>query len=145
MADMDMKIEDHTKEVLAELERRCDLVLTQWGLAGVRNATAEINAKIYDKPPSGNYKRTGRLRGSITYATKKDGSSPASPASSSDGVHSNDVNDDREVVIGTNVEYAQPVELGSSKVKARPFIKPAIQNHKDDYKKILEDTLTGGI
>lgn len=144
MADMDVKIVDHTKEVLDELEHKADLILTQWGLAGVRNATAEITKKIYDKPERG-YKRTGRLRGSITYATKKDESSPASPASSSDGVHSNDVNGDREVIIGTNVEYAQPVELGSSKVKARPFIKPAIQNHKDDYKKILEDALTGGI
>lgn len=58
---------------------------------------------------------TGRLRNSITHA------------------------DDGEAeYIGTNVEYAPYVELGTSRTRAQPYLKPAVVNHSDEYKKIVE-------
>lgn len=39
--------------------------------------------------------------------------------------------------IGSNVEYAAWVELGTCKMKAQPYLKPAAQNHMNDYGNIL--------
>ena len=83
------------------------------------NAKKEITNKVYDSPESkSGYKRTGRLRNSIT--GEYDGNSAQ---------------------VGTNVEYGPYVELGTSKMKERPFIKPAIANHIDEYKEILQRIL----
>lgn len=65
--------------------------------------------------------RTGRLRNSITFYT-----------------------DDDTVTIGTNVEYAQCVEEGTSKQKAQPYLRPAVEDHLDQYQAIVEDELKGG-
>lgn len=69
--------------------------------------------------------------------------------------------------VGSNVEYAPYVELGTGPhfvpppewerfesekgkgvgrayVKPRPFIRPAIENHKDEYQQIAETVLKGG-
>ena len=51
------------------------------------------------------------------------------------------------VYVGTNVEYAAYVEMGhiqagsGKHVPAKPYIKPAIVDHLDEYKQILENTL----
>lgn len=58
---------------------------------------------------------TGRLRNSITHQQE------------SENVE----------VIGTNVEYAPYVELGTRRMKAQPFLRPAAENHTDEYKAIL--------
>lgn len=65
--------------------------------------------------------RTGRLRNSITFYT-----------------------DDDTVTIGTNVEYAQFVEEGTSRKEAKPFLRPAVENHLDKYQAIVEKELKGG-
>lgn len=61
---------------------------------------------------------TGRLRNSITFDMDED-----------------------SVYIGTNVEYGQFEEMGTSKRKAHPFLRPAATNHKDEWKAIFEDEL----
>lgn len=43
--------------------------------------------------------------------------------------------------IGTNVEYAPYVELGTSKTHAQPFIKPAVADHASEYKRIVTNVL----
>lgn len=47
------------------------------------------------------------------------------------------------VVVGTNVHYAPYVELGTSKMGARPFLRPCIEGHIDEYKEIWKDILEG--
>lgn len=61
---------------------------------------------------------TGRLRNSITHETGND-----------------------YVYIGTNVEYAPYVELGTRRQRAQPYLKPAIVDHIAKYQRILNDTL----
>ena len=66
---------------------------------------------------------TGNLRNSITHEV--DDGEPAA-------------------YIGTNVEYASYVCLGTIHMKAQPFLKPAVNDHKDEYRKILENSLKNG-
>ena len=61
---------------------------------------------------------TGRLRNSISWAVLDD-----------------------SVYIGTNVEYAPYVELGTSKMAARPYLRPAVTDHVDKYKAIVRNEL----
>ena len=66
---------------------------------------------------------TGNLRNSITHEVD-DGETAA--------------------YIGTNVEYAPYVCLGTIHMKAQPFLKPAVNDHKDEYRKIIENELKNG-
>ena len=66
---------------------------------------------------------TGRLRNSITHLV---------------------VPDEDSVYIGTNVEYAPDVELGTVHQDAQPFLKPAAEDHKGTYSKLFERYLRGG-
>lgn len=63
---------------------------------------------------------TGRLRASISHAR-----------------------DDHAAYIGTNVEYAPDVELGTSRQKAQPYLRPAAENYADEYKQIVKTALQG--
>lgn len=65
---------------------------------------------------------TGNLRASITHEV--DGGEKA-------------------VYIGTNVEYAPYVELGTSKQKAQPYLRPAATEHGNQYRQVLKDALGG--
>ena len=53
---------------------------------------------------------------------------------------------DESVYIGTNVEYGKYVEFGhkspkGKQVPAQPFLRPAVQDHLDEYKRIAEKYL----
>lgn len=75
-------------------------------------ATAETYAK------KGAPVDTGRLRNSISHAV-----------------------DENTAYIGTNVEYAPYQELGTSRIKAKHFLKNSVMNHKSDYKQIVKDIM----
>ena len=62
---------------------------------------------------------TGRLRNSITHARA--------------GAMSE--------VIGTNVEYAPHVGLGTPRQKKQPFLTPAATEHADEYRAIIRGAL----
>lgn len=64
---------------------------------------------------------TGRLRNSITHTT-----------------------DDEAAYIGTNVEYAVYVEMGTVNTPAQPYLKPAAADHMERYRNILKSELQGG-
>ena len=48
---------------------------------------------------------------------------------------------EKAVYIGTNVEYAAYVELGTTRTKAKPYLKPAAANHSAVYKRIIEEEM----
>lgn len=64
---------------------------------------------------------TGRLRNSITHTVDSTA---------------------LEAFIGTNVEYAPHVELGTRHMDARPFLRPAAQDHGSQYRKVIHDALS---
>lgn len=49
--------------------------------------------------------------------------------------------DKNTAYIGTNVEYAPYVEMGTKKMAARPYLKPAIADHIQEYKNTIEQEL----
>lgn len=63
---------------------------------------------------------TGRLRNSITHTYDGD-----------------------SAYIGTNVEYGKYVELGTTRMKKRPFLAPAATQHNEEYKNIAKQALKG--
>ena len=48
---------------------------------------------------------------------------------------------DKEVSIGTNVYYGKYQELGTYKMKANPYLRPAIQDNKDAIKSVIAQAL----
>ena len=93
---------------------------------------------------------TGLLKNSITYAVH--GSSPAkgeyvadNPSKNGElksGSYSGSAPDEEGTVyIGSNVEYAAYVEMGTSKMSPRPYLEPAVTNHISDYEKIVKECL----
>lgn len=46
------------------------------------------------------------------------------------------------VAVGTNVHYAPYVELGTSKMRAQPYLRPALETHKKEYEKIIQAELS---
>ena len=61
---------------------------------------------------------TGRLRNSISHAT-----------------------DDEAAYIGTNVEYAPYVELGSRGRQGKHMLQRAASENTDEYKRLMEDSM----
>ena len=51
--------------------------------------------------------------------------------------------EDKTMIVGTDVEYAPYIELGTCKMAARPYLEPAIANHADKYKSIIESAFKG--
>lgn len=107
---------------------------------------------------------TGRLRNSITFALAGQGAN--SPVYRADftryktktgktvirrkniksytykGTAPNAGGKENSVYIGSNVEYAKYVEGGTMKMPARPYLRPAIVNHVDEYKALVEAALS---
>lgn len=65
---------------------------------------------------------TGNLRNSITHEVQDGGMS---------------------AVIGTSVKYAPYQELGApnAHVPAHPFLRPAAENHSEEYKQVIQNEL----
>jgi len=45
---------------------------------------------------------------------------------------------EREVLVGTNVEYAAYVELGTSKMAAQPYLRPALEANVNEIRKLFK-------
>ena len=122
MANVEVKLESNMDAVLEALGELLGQAMIAIGMTAESNAKQEITKAVYDTPESkSGYVRTGRLRNSITY-----GVDTAEPA----------------VYIGTNVEYGPFVELGTSKMAARPFLKPAVENYGEQYQDLLQQAMS---
>lgn len=104
--------ENNIKTVEEALDRALASALEEVGLA------AEGFAK--KKLTENHSVDTGRLRNSVT--------------------HIIDMGEEA-VYIGTNVEYAPYVELGTSHSKEKPYLRPAAQDHETEYRAIFEKHL----
>lgn len=135
---MKIELHDHSDEVLAALQEATERALEKCGLVAEGYAKKLV--------PSPGKTGTGALKNSITH--KVDPSEPA-------------------VYIGTDSRYGAYVELGTGKYypggrptpwkyqdakgnwhwtrgnPAKPFLKPAVADHKHTYQKIIKDELHG--
>lgn len=133
---------DNTEEVLKAMESAIRRGNEAIGLAAERHAKKKITeAKAVD---------TGRLRNSITYALAGEEAHVKSYKANKGGkdreTYTYDGTADGKkgsgVYIGTNVEYAPGIELGTHRsAGAVHFLQDAVANHTDEYKKIMEDAL----
>ena len=120
---MDIKITDNSGEFLKALPEQIEQALTAIGLAAETNAKKKVTEVVYDTPEPRDYIRTGNLRLRIT---------------------NEPLPNEKAVLIGEELEYAPFVELGTSKMKARPFLRPAILDNADEYKALAEQALKRG-
>jgi HK97 gp10 family phage protein len=132
---MKITLEDHSAEVYKELEAACQRALEKCGLVGEGHAKKLCPVD------------TGNLRNSITHTVADNG--------------------ERAAYVGTNSEYGVYVECGTGIYypggrqtpgvyqdakgdwhlthgqRAKPFIKPAVAEHGEQYKRIIEAELKG--
>ena len=118
-----MQTDDHSDEFRMALATAIPNALEKIGL------TAEAYAKLELSTPKEHGDKdktvrpnvdTGRLRNSITHVVRES---------------------EQAVYIGTNVEYAPYVEMGTSRAREYPYLRPAATEHTDEYVRILRDEL----
>jgi hypothetical protein len=132
---MSIETKDNTKEVLSALDKAVERGLEAIGL------TAEGHAKKNETAVD-----TGLLRNSITYAVS--GKSANTKAYKSDdgsksGTYEGQAPEekDKAVYIGTNVEYAPYIELGTKGRQGLHFLQRSATEHSAEYKRLLEDSM----
>lgn len=139
---MEIKITDNSAKVKEEFEAAVEKALYKCGLTaqGYAKQTLTDNDNVV----------TGRLRASIAFGLGGETPEPGSytgdhgeEGGSYDGTLPEDEDGKRTVWIGTNVEYAEKIECGSSTSRAYPYLEPAVANHSDEYKSIIEEFLRG--
>lgn len=137
--NINVKVKDNSEETMAQIDEALENAFISIGEA------AETYAKLLC--PVGTPESTGipgyiggTLRGSITYATHTQHSSGQEPAGPDDYAE-RAVPDEKSVVIGTNVYYASYVEQGTSRMRKRPYLEPAMANHLQEYQSIFESYL----
>lgn len=140
-----VKITDNSDEFLAELEKRARGALVAVGVQAEGHCKQELShtPKRID---------TGLLHNSITYAyageptaiksyhgdKERNGAIPTGSYSGSAPVEMNPT-----VYVGTNVEYAPYVEMGTDRMKPNHFIKNGCSKNKDEYIGIIKKHLEG--
>ena len=121
MATITAEIEvSNIEQVKAEAKDRLMVALEAIGMQAENYA--KLNLETPKKHADGTIRPnvdTGRLVNSITHQQE----------------------DETTVAVGTNVEYAAYVEMGTSKSDAYPYLEPAITEHLDEYKEIAEQYL----
>ena len=128
-------ISDNKKFFLSEMDEKVETALETCGLV------AEGYAKRLCPVD------TGLLRNSITHAMSGE-TAAISSYTDNDGSQSGEYKGSapshfgaKAMYIGTNVEYAPYVEMGTSSTNAQPFIKPAVTGHTEQYKRIVEGVM----
>ena len=139
---MSYTYKDNTDEVLSALEKAKKRGLEAIGLVAEGHAKKKITqAGAVD---------TGRLRNSITYALAGEETHVKSYKANKGGKERETYTYDGTaegkkgsgVYIGTNVEYAPGIELGTHrKAGAVHFLQDAATGHTDQYKKLMEDSM----
>lgn len=127
---------DNTDEVLKKLEKAIERGLEAIGMNAEGHAKEDPNMPV----------DTGLARNSIAHAVSgKKASVSEYKADKGDekGSYNGTAPNDKEkaVYIGSNVEYFQYIELGSSNINARHVLKNAVTNHTDEYKRLMEDSM----
>ena len=118
-----VEFQDNSPEVLAALKNATRRGLEACGAMAESYAKQELSkAKLHADGSVRPNVVTGRLRNSISHDVIEQG-------------------EGNTMVVGTNVEYAPFVELGTRRADPYPYLKPAVTEHTDEYRSILKNSL----
>ena len=118
-----MALTSNVGPILAKVKNKIPGILEAVGLTAEAYAVLEISTpKEHANGETRPNVDTGRLRGSISHEVKTS---------------------ENTVYVGTNVEYGVYVEMGTRKMRAYPYLRPAIEKHIDEYNKIIRKGLGG--
>lgn len=143
-SEIDVSLIDNKELVLQATDQQIEMALIAIG------AKMESHAKANYVPVD-----TGRLKNSITFALAGgpaqiskygpdsgggddeqskpySGTAPADPGGKV-----------RSVYVGSNVEYAEVVEVGTSGRIGKHYLRQAVNNHTEEYKNLAERALSG--
>lgn len=136
-----IRVENNSQLVLGELEKATERALYAIGVKAVEGSVDAISGR-YDIKPAVD---TGRLRASISFITPTDkgGSGQPKPANAQAGDELTGTAEQNTVVVGSNVEYAEKVHNGDSKMAGRPFLREGIDKTKDQMQEQAEKIFKG--
>lgn len=136
-----IRVENNSQLALGELEKTTERVLYAIGVKAVEGSVDAISGR-YDIDPAVD---TGRLRASISFITPTDkgGSGQPKPANAQAGDELTGTAEQNSVVVGSNVEYAEFVHNGTSKMAGRPFLREGIDKTKDEMQEQAEKIFKG--
>lgn len=143
--DVKVDIKMNTDKIDSEMKSAMKNAMMEVGLQAEGDVKHTLNEMVYDTPEGkSGYVRTGRLRGSITFATSEYRSHTDGVADQSDGLESRP-SDEKSVYVGTNVEYAQYVHEGTMNMPPRRFLDETIQRYQNDYRDIIEENISDAL
>lgn len=136
-----IRVENNSQLVISELEKATERALYAIGVKAVEGSVNAISGR-YDIDPAVD---TGRLRASISFITPTDkgGSGQPKPKNAQAGDELTGTAEQKTVVVGSNVEYAEKVHNGDSKMPGRPFITEGISKTKDKMQEQAEKIFKG--
>ncbi|MCK5601957.1 HK97 gp10 family phage protein [Candidatus Pacearchaeota archaeon] len=131
------KINDNTDDVLRELDKKIQKALKTSALLVERTAKQIVVVRTGTLKRSiiSDWYGSGKVRqvSSSEKTTNVKGKSISVQAGESVA----DVQTKQTAVVGTNVEYAPYVELGTSKTSAKPFLRPALHSNMTKIRRIF--------
>ena len=136
-----IRVQNNSQLVLEEFEKAVERALYAIGVKAVEGSVDAISGK-YDTAPAVD---TGRLRASISFITptQKGDSGQPKPANAQSGDELTGTSEKNTVVVGSNVEYAEYVHNGTSKMAGRPFLREGIDKTKDQMQEQAEKIFKG--
>lgn len=129
--EINISIQDNTELVLKASELQIQQALFKAGENAVRSVVDYMSKPDFTGK---DIVDTGRLRASISFATSEFMSNP-----NEDGI--NFKADKYTTIVGTNVEYANYVELGTSKQLARHFLLNGINDSLNETRNDIEEIM----
>ena len=140
-----IRVENNSQLVISELEKATERALYAIGVKAVEGSVDAITGKK-DIPSAVD---TGRLRASISFITPTYTSGQITEQTPKEGVSPEDVaknllqqgdllsgtSEKNTVVVGSNVEYAEYVHNGTSRMAGRPFLREGIDKTKADMER----------
>ena len=136
-----IRVENNSQLVLEDLGEAMERALYAIGVKAVEGSVDAISGR-YDIKPAVD---TGRLRASISFITptQKGDSGQPKPANAEAGDELTGTAEQNTVVVGSNVEYAEYVHNGTSRMAGRPFLREGIDKTKDQMQEQAEKIFKG--
>lgn len=136
-----IKIENNTAKVESEEKKAVERALYAIGVKAVEGSVRAISGQ-YNIASAVD---TGRLRASISFITPTQSGDAglASPPNAKTGDKLKGSAEEKCTIVGTNVEYAEYVHDGTSRMDGRPFIREGIDQTKDQMKEQVEKIFKG--